>query len=334
MISRVGYLKLFLVSILILLSFSACRVRLIDVVTEIEEEPEIAQVYEPPEQEVTEIYEPEEYEPEEYEPEKYEPEEYHEPDTPTVPDPDPIPDPIEYETIYVQTPEYVQAEISPGEDTAPVATIENVQLEYEPIVVETTGDSPGETTLDNQGEGTLGLIIDRYTGLLNQGLGSLFECQRVYVYFERLEEFHTVNRTFPEHNLIIESGGFNAAARRGNDALIVDTDWVVRRNPVVIIRLVDSGTLGANVTDTSRAVSVRDEIINREGFEGLSAVLHRRVLLISEELMASEEGRLIAKLHIAHVMYPTLFEDVNIADVYSQIAEAGNVSFLNGVFAL
>ena len=106
----------------------------------------------------------------------------------------------------------------------------------------------------------------------------------------------------------------------------------MRRNPAVIIRLVDSATLGRNVADTTRAAAIRDEILTREGFEGMSAVIHRQVLLLSEELLISDEGRLIAKLHIAQIMYPTLFADVSIADVYWQLAEAGAV-YTVGVFA-
>ncbi|MCL1787552.1 MAG: hypothetical protein FWG38_06160, partial [Defluviitaleaceae bacterium] len=136
------------------------------------------------------------------------------------------------------------------------------------------------------------------------------------------------------HDLIIDSGGFNAAGRRGSDALTVDAAWVQRQNPSLIIRTVPADILGPGITDTSRAQSLRADILDRPGLEGVNAVIHRQVLLLSEALLQTDTGRLIAKLHIAQAMYPTLFTDVNLADLYSDIAGAGGTDYTRGVFAL
>jgi len=216
--------------------------------------------------------------------------------------PEPIVDPLAYIAAY--TP---QGEALDGVDT--VGYIEQ----------ETPTDVPGETALDDGGDGTLGLIIDRYTGILSRGLGSLFECQRLYVYFESLQAYHTVNRFSAEHRLIIDSGGHNVAAMRGNNSLTVDTGWVQRRNPAVIVRVVGSDMLGANVASPARAQAIRSEILQRPYWDGINAVLHRRVLVLSEELLATEEGRLVAKLYMASVMYPTLFADIDVAELVRQV---------------
>lgn len=320
----------------ILLAFlTACRVRLIDVLTEPEYEPAIIEEpipheptsdilpASPPDNTLDETPEeiPEEPEPTE-EPEEILPEEITEPEI----------EPLAYIPI---TP-IVEDDPTPPPQYEPPTFTPTPEPEYEytpPITIETPSEAPGETTLDTDGDGTLGLIIDRYTGLLNSGLGSLFECQRVYVYFERLADFHTVNRNSLENNLIIESGGHNAAARRGNDALLVDAEWVVRRNPDVIIRTVGPDILGPGVTSTAQAAAIRYDLLTRPGFENISAVLNRHVLLLSDALLQSEEGRLIAKLHIAHAMYPTLFSDVNILEITLQIKEHGGADYTVGVFA-
>jgi len=222
-----------------------------------------------------------------------------------------------------------------GEEDIPVP-IEPEELECasaDIVTIEEYTSAPGETTLENDGDGTIGLIIDRYTDILNQGVGSLFECQRVYVYFERPINFQTVNRSFAEHNLILEAGGYNVAYRRGNDALVVDTDWVLRRNPAVIVKAVAPDILGSGVTDSSRAEAVLNEIISRPGWESLNAVIGRNIIIISEELMLTYEGRLLAKLHIAKAMYPTLFLGVDMAGLYYQIKTAGGAVYSGGVYA-
>jgi len=325
----------------LILALSGCRVRLIDVISE----PEM--IYEPQPQEIVETPPPpidEEYEPEPPEEEPSDPEPEFEPTEPEPPEPEEPSDPIEetiqpiiealaYEPIEVPRDETPYNGIAVGYYDAPVLVDEPEAPDTPYVTIQDPSpEAAGDATLDADGEGTLGLIIDRHTGVLNRGLGSLFECQRLYVYFEHLADFHTVNRSSPQHALIIDSGGFNAATRRGNNALVVDTEWVQRRNPAVIIRTVNSDILGRNITDTNRAQATRNEILDRPGFENISAVLNRRVLLLSEELLQSDEGRLIAKLHIAHAMYPTLFADVNLAELYQEIAAAGGGDYTSGIF--
>ncbi|MCL2285363.1 MAG: hypothetical protein FWC32_03250 [Firmicutes bacterium] len=331
---------LLLVCIIQVFSLSGCRVRIIDVAAVAETEHEPLSIIEPP-------TEPEQYEPEEPTPEEPTPPEPEEP-TPEDPTPEepttdppteiidetiiPVIEALAYEPIEVPQ-EDTQPGLEPGYGYAPVLT--EVSEENTSVTIQNPSqEAAGDTTLDDVGEGTLGLIIDRHIGVLNRGLGSLFECQRLYVYFEHLADFHTVNRSSPLHALIIDSGGYNAAARRGNDLLIVDAAWVQRQNPAVIIRTVSSDILGYNITDTNRAVALRNEILSRYGFEGVSAIINRRVLLLSEELLQSYEGRLIAKLHIAHAMYPTLFSDINLAELYGEIADAGGRDYSVGIFVL
>jgi len=309
------------VFLIILFSLTACRVRLIDVLIEPEYEPTI-------------IEEPLLAEPE---PDIL-PEDFTDdtPDEISEEEPEDMPEEIdepEIEPIVYIAPEI---EIPIQDDPAPVLAPEPPEPEYIPqsITIETTIDySPGETTLDNDGDGTLGLIIDQYTGILNRGLGSLFECQRVYVYMERLDDFYTVNRNSPEHRIILDAGGRNVAERRSNDTLLVNTDRVVSWNPEIIIRIVSTDILGPGVTNTAQATAVRNNLLYRPGLESVSAIIHRRILLLSDALLQSEEGRLIAKIHISHAMYPTLFSDINIADIAAQIKESGGTDYTVGVFA-
>jgi len=310
-------------------ALTGCRVRLIDVVSEPES------MYEPQLQEIIETPPPvdAEYEPDIPTEQSTDPEDPEEPTDFAEAIFEPVIEALAYEAIEVPRDDTLDG-LTAGNYEAPVL----VEIPDEPYVPYITIEDPspeaaGDTTLDTDGDGTLGLVLDHHAGILNRGLGSLFECQRLYVYFEHLADFYTVNRSSPQHALIIDSGGFNAAARRGNDALIVDADWVQRRNPAVIIRTVSPDILGRNITDTSRAQALRNEILERPGFENIHAILDRRVLLLSEELLQSYEGRLIAKLHIAHAMYPTLFADDNITEFYREIAAAGGVDYTIGIFA-
>jgi len=315
--------KYIIVTAILLLTLSACRVRLVDVILEPEIEPEHYTIAEAaPLSESTETT-PEDELPQESEvtPEAEEVsediiEEIYEPEiTETA-----------SEIIFLATEEITHGGIA-EDSNAPVLAEEPGQ-----ILIDTPTDIPGDTTLDDTGDGTLGLILDRTTGLLSSGVGSLFECQRMYVYFEHLQDFHTINRNSPQSELITNAGGFNAAARRGNDSLVVDAEWLMRQNPQVFVRTVSSDILGRNISATTRAEALRNEILNRPEIEGVNAVLHRQVLLISEELLATDEGRMIATLHIARAMYPELFANVHMTELYNEILHAGGADFTRGIF--
>ena len=195
-----------------------------------------------------------------------------------------------------------------------------------------SSDVAGETNLTDSGTGTLGTIIDQYTTLLSSGLGSLYECEKGYIYYERVTDYQTVNRSSAEHSLIVESGGYNVAEKLSGDALTVDSGWILRKNPTVIVKCVGAGVLGGGITSSGRAETVANEILTRPGLEISSSVINRSVVLISEELLSSDDGRLLAKLYIANAMYPSLFSEVELAEFYELIKASGGVDFTTGLF--
>ena len=317
--------KYIVVIAILLLTLSACRVRLVDVILEPETEPEHYTVAE-----VAPLSESAETMPEDELPQ--EPEITPEAEDVTEDIIEEIYEPEITETatefVFLATEEVAYGGTAEAGET-PVLTEEPGE-----ILIDTPTDIPGDTTLDDTGDGTLGLILDRTTGLLGSGVGSLFECQRLYVYFEHLHDFRTVNRNSPQNDLITNAGGFNAAARRSNDSLVVDAEWLMRQNPQVFVRTVTSDILGRNVSSTARAEALRNEILTRSEIENVNAILHRQVLLISEELLTTDEGRMIATLHIARAMYPELFASVNMTELYNEILHAGGADFTVGTFAL
>ena len=322
---------------------TGCRMRVMEITATFEYYEGTA-LHEPPPESLQDIQEPEPYQEDEqdkdepdYQPEQpqHAQEEYH---SQAIPPSEPSTQEQATECDIVEVPhDYPQYQDGAGEyasDAYSSPVLDDVYTTDESYITieELSPYVAGDTTLDAGGSGTLGLILDSNTGMLSRGIGSLFECQRLYVYFEHLQDFVTVNRNSYAHRLIVDAGGFNAAARRGNDSLVVDASWIVRQNPSLIIRTVSANVLGANIADTTYAMAMRGSILEREGLENVSAVLNRQVLLLSEELLHTDEGLLVAKLHIANAMYPELFADIAIADILADIYAAGGQNFLVGVF--
>ena len=171
-----------------------------------------------------------------------------------------------------------------------------------------------------------------YTVLLQDRMGSLYECQRANVYWETAEDHVTVHKTSAEHALILDAGAYDVSARLLPENLRVDDGWVVRKNPQVIVKVVDSGVLGGSVHSTASARTVYEALCAREGWTNIDAVRNRQVVLLSGELLDAPHLRLAAMLAVARTAYPELFADVDMDNALEMLAEEATGTLPSGIF--
>ena len=176
-------------------------------------------------------------------------------------------------------------------------------------------------------------VLQYYQAMLTSRLESLFECERLYVYWETPEDYRTVFKTSVEHQIILLAGGYDVAAKRMEDALTVDDGWIGRKNPDCVVKCVNAQVLGGGVHSTVAAEAIRSGLLGRSGWSGLDAVRAQKVVLVSEELLDSPAGQVAAALYIARAMYPELFSDVEPADALrALLLESAGIE-ANGVYA-
>jgi len=277
--------------------------------------PEPPQLESPIEPEVSE-------EQEEYtdEPENYEPPHTPSPYTEAAPDAM-SPTNLEIEAEYAR-----QYASYPGNNqNTTTGTQANCDAENT-ITLDQPGDEGEQAAISQGDDGGIVGVIAVYSTLLRQGVNTLFPCQLFNIYVETPADLVTVARGSDMYQLMVNAGGLNVSSRLGADALTVTADWVVRRDPDIIVKFVDQSILGSNVTNTNAARELRQQITQREGWGAIEAVRNNQVILLSAELLESEESRLAAKLAIARLMYPTLFTDI---DADAAIAEL--LSGLRGI---
>ena len=171
-----------------------------------------------------------------------------------------------------------------------------------------------------------------YTVLLAARTASLFECQRLNVYWETAEDHVTVFRTSPEHSLILNAGAYDVSARLLEENLHVDDGWIGRKNPGVIVKTVDRGILGTGVSSTDAAGKVYSGLLSREGWTEMDAVRNRRILLLSEELLEAPYLQVAAMLMIARTANNDLYADVNVDQALEMLADEASGSVPNGIF--
>ena len=171
-----------------------------------------------------------------------------------------------------------------------------------------------------------------YSVLLQDRLGSLFECQRLNVYWETEEDHVTVFKTSREHALILGAGAYDVSARLLEENLRVDDGWVARKNPDLIVKVTEPAVLGSGAASTAGAEALRRSLMAREGWSGINAVRSGRVLLLSRELLEAPHLRVMAMLAIAKAANPALFSDVDLDAALRLLTEEAAGAIPSGVF--
>ncbi|MBQ9210325.1 MAG: hypothetical protein IJ153_01365 [Clostridia bacterium] len=171
-----------------------------------------------------------------------------------------------------------------------------------------------------------------YTVLLAERMGSLFECKRVNVYWETAEDHVTVFKTSPEHVLILNAGAYDVSSRLLAENLKVDDGWVARKNPEVIVKMVDGSVLGSGVYSEGGARALCKSLARRAGWSEISAVRDGKILLLSEELMGAPYLQMVAMLAIAKASQPELMGDVDLAEALEQLWEEATGSLPAGIY--
>ena len=171
-----------------------------------------------------------------------------------------------------------------------------------------------------------------YTVLIQDRAGSLFECQRLSVYWETAQDHVTVFKTSPEHSLIVNAGAYDVSARLLRENLRVDDGWIGRKNPGVIVKAVESGVLGPGVSSTGRAQAVYASLLARPGFGAIDAVRNGRVILLSQELLAAPYLQTAAMLMILKTANPALMEDVDVQRALNMLAQEATGSSPSGYY--
>ncbi len=171
-----------------------------------------------------------------------------------------------------------------------------------------------------------------YTVLLQDRMGSLFECQRLNVYWETADDHVTIYKTSPEHELILNAGAYDVSARLLSENLCVDDGWIVRKNPGVIVKVVDSSTLGSGVHSTAAAKTVYRNLISRNGFGGIDAVRNQRVLILSEELLDVPYLQTVAMLLIAKTANEDAMSDVDFDEALNMLMEEATGMLPSGTY--
>ena len=168
--------------------------------------------------------------------------------------------------------------------------------------------------------------------LLRDRMGSLFECQRLDLYWETAQDHVTIHKTAPEHTLILDAGCYDVSARLLPENLLVDDGWIARKNPGIIVKIVDSSILGSGIGSDRKAAALYEKLRSREGWSAIDAVKNDRILLLSGELLEAPYRQTAAMVMIARTASPTLFPDVDPEEMLRMLTEEATGTQPTGIY--
>ncbi len=171
-----------------------------------------------------------------------------------------------------------------------------------------------------------------FSVLLRDRMDSLFECQRSNIYWETVQDHVTIHRSAPEHELILNAGAYDVSSRLLPENLRVDDGWVCRKNPQVIVKIVDGSLLGSSIAGTASAKAFCRQLTSRPGWYAIDAVRNGKVLLLASELLEAPHLQLAAMVLIAKVSAPELMSDVDPEKMLSMLTEEATGTLPSGCF--
>ena len=161
-----------------------------------------------------------------------------------------------------------------------------------------------------------------YENLVNERLANLTTSEKPLVYYEWYTDWQT--KVIP---YIAQAGGVNIAANESIYAPTLSPEYVVEKNPDVIIRMISSPN--HNVTDFK---TMQDEILNRAGVGEVTAVKEGRVYVCDYAIRGGIRC-VVGWLQWAKWIQPNLFEDIDPAAVHAQLIQKFFSVDLEGVYA-
>ena len=171
-----------------------------------------------------------------------------------------------------------------------------------------------------------------HISLIEERVQDLPPGQKPHVYFESYDDFVTYG-TGSSIDPIVACGGVNIFADLPAQAVTVDSESVLVRNPEVIIKQVWAGSItsGYDVDDNDEMKMLRDRIMNRPGWDRIDAVKNGRVYILSSDAKSTHAS--VYYSYIARWLHPDRFEDIDPIEIHREWFEEFLDIEYRGVYA-
>lgn len=166
---------------------------------------------------------------------------------------------------------------------------------------------------------------DKYINLIESRVEGLSEDERPKVYLECNAPYKTYGNTTGAHQMMVLAGGRNIFDDVSGIP-VVDPEAIIDKNPEVIIRGAYTDA-GYSFDNSSKITEMREEIMNRSGFDRILAVTSNNTYIVDVNLHYGLDYP-IGLIYFAKIIHPELFGDVDPMKVHQEfLTDALGVDF-------
>jgi iron complex transport system substrate-binding protein len=170
--------------------------------------------------------------------------------------------------------------------------------------------------------------IESYENLVKERIKNLTPSEKPLVYFEWYKPWYSMAVGSQGHEILVNAGGINIAAEQPLSYPTLSPEYVVEKNPDIIIRMI-SGDLKGNITGFQ---TTRNEILSRAGLSATKAVKEGGIYVYDSVVLAGIRYP-VGLLYWAKWFHPSLFEDIDPAAIHAQLIQRFFSVTLEGVYA-
>jgi len=164
----------------------------------------------------------------------------------------------------------------------------------------------------------LARLIEDYRKIIKARTKKLKPEEKPSVFYEWYKPYFSSSALSTSHENIIIAGGINIAAGEPVRNPLVNAEWILKRNPQIIIRsLYFKGTYPPSDAE-KKLKKMRDEITHRPGLSEVDAVKNGKVYIFNSAL-TSELGSIVGIAYFAKWFHPELFEDIDPESVHKEL---------------
>jgi iron complex transport system substrate-binding protein len=158
--------------------------------------------------------------------------------------------------------------------------------------------------------------ITSYETLVNERVQELASSEKPTVYIEWYQAWQTFTGDSVANEIIVDAGGVNIAAEITTTAPVLSPEYVVEKNPDIILRMI-SGDLIGNATGFE---ATHSELMNRAGLDEVTAIKDGKVY-VYDPIVVEGIRYPVGLLYWAKWFHPSLFEDVDPAAVHAELLQ-------------
>lgn len=159
--------------------------------------------------------------------------------------------------------------------------------------------------------------------MIKERIDEISDDNKQTVFIEHPLDYKTFVTGSGGHEVCVAAGGINIASDfphiSPKPVVKANPEWLIEQNPDVIVKTVSCkpGVCGYDADDHEKMKDLRETVMNRDGWDNITAVKNNQVYLIDFDLVGST-ANFVGATYMAKWLYPDLFEDLDPEAVHQE----------------